>query len=105
MDLEQAPTTVKEVGIHIYYMSKNMKELSDKFDAALANHVTKSEFAPVKKLVDEHDTALKVLANGEQRKLGVTDFLKLTAAFLVGLGAVIGALWWLPELIKRIASN
>ena len=52
----ETPTTVKEIGIHLVYMSKELKELKDALNAQHALNATKEELSELEKRVVRIET-------------------------------------------------
>ena len=58
-DLQEPPKTVKEVGIHLFYLNKNVDELTKLVKQLQSGFVTKDEFEDFKEITDERFKEVK----------------------------------------------
>lgn len=58
-DLQEPPKTVKEVGIHLFYLNKNVDELTKLVKQLQSGFVTKEEFDEFKNVVNSKFTETK----------------------------------------------
>lgn len=58
-DLREPPTTVKEIGVHLFYLNKNVDELSKLVKQLQSGFVTKEEFDDFKDVVNSKFTETK----------------------------------------------
>lgn len=57
----QAPTDIAGVGIHLSYIRRDMKNITDKLDAIGSNFVQVGAFIDLKSEVLEHEKKIEVL--------------------------------------------
>lgn len=55
-NLEQPPKTIEEVGIHLFYMAQNMRDLDTTVKESAKNYATKDELSEVDKRVKRLET-------------------------------------------------
>ena len=87
MDGQEAPTTVKEVGIHIAYMRKDIHDVKALMTNIANNFTPKEDHAELVKRVEDLETDRDELR-------GAVNILKALVAVLTAVAAVIGGLWW-----------
>lgn len=100
-EIDQAPTTIKEVGIHISYMRRDMHAMRD----LLAKLPAAADFENVKKAVDKHETAIRALQDDKQRGIGVKMSRKELAGWLSAFALAMSAAWWLPNLLQVMRGH
>ena len=94
MDKQDAPTTIKEVGIHITYMTTAINELKKMMADYTKNLATKEEVMVIDKRVDSNSMAIGGLKTSHDEMRGAINLLKGAIVLLTAISAIIGALWW-----------
>lgn len=77
-------------------VDENVRNLAKSVNDKLTDHTT---------TLTDHETRMRTLETTKEQVTGSKLSRREVIAWISAVAVFIGALWWLPELIKRIASN
>lgn len=67
---ENAPSTVKEVGIHLFYMKQDIRDVKDLISHQTDNFANRTDLAAVEGRVSQLESYIKYLALGVAAAIG-----------------------------------